>query len=71
MLYPGVENYLDDYFNSIYSQTTNDFDLLIIEDKINLPKKFLKARTKKKLTILLLLELERMELTLLKKMVMI
>jgi len=71
VLYPGVENYLDDYFNSIYSQTTNDFDLLIIEDKINLPKKFLKARTKKKLTILLLLELERMELTLLKKMVMI
>ena len=48
VIYPGVEHYLDDYFNSIYNQTTNDFDLLIIEDGIELPQKYLKDYTIKK-----------------------
>lgn len=48
VIYPGVELYLDDYFNSIYNQSTNDFDLLIIEDGIQLPKKYIKDNTIKK-----------------------
>jgi len=35
-IYPGVEPFLSDFFESIKSQTTQDYDLLIISDNLEL-----------------------------------
>lgn len=40
VIYKGVEKYLDDYFNSLNKQTYTCFDILIIEDGLNLPQKY-------------------------------
>jgi len=36
VVYPGVESYLDDFFNSLSDQTNLDFDLVIVDDGIDL-----------------------------------
>lgn len=38
--YAGVEKYLDDYFNSLNQQNYTHFDILIIEDGLDLPQKY-------------------------------
>lgn len=35
ILYPGIENYLDDYFNSLQHQSYMDFDIWIYNDGLN------------------------------------
>lgn len=40
VVYPGVENYLDDYFSSLDQQTYTEFDIFIIEDGLDLQQKY-------------------------------
>ena len=34
-VYPGIEGYLDDYFNSLRNQTSTAFDILIANDGLS------------------------------------
>ena len=49
VIYKGIEKYLNDYFDSLNGRVFTDFDILIIEDGIELPKNFChkKIATKK------------------------
>ncbi len=38
IIYPGIKDFLDDYFASVINQTCKEFEILIIEDGISLPK---------------------------------
>lgn len=40
VIYISVEKYLDDYFSSLDKQTYTEFDILIIEDGLDLPQKY-------------------------------
>ena len=40
VIYNGVKEFLGDYFNSVFSQTYKEFDVLIAEDGVDLPEEF-------------------------------
>lgn len=48
VIYTGVEKYLEDYFCSLDQQTYANFDILIIEDGLDLPQKYCRNNLIKK-----------------------
>lgn len=40
VIYPGIERFLNEYFDSLKNQTYTDFEVLLIEDGLSLPKNY-------------------------------